>query len=207
MNKFFALSILAVGIVSQSQAVLINGSFENGPIPDYYAGGTGDTTVTGWTGINTGFEWLIPSTIYGGVFGAACDGLAIVDVANFTNNLGGIEQTFTTTIGQMYLLSYCAGTSNYAGRTGTGILEISIDGNTYTNSLSNANLVIAWNTYSIPFTATQTSTTLKFINREDANTHFAFVDNASVEAVPEPATMLALSAGLAALARKKRNKA
>ncbi len=207
MNKFFALTILTVGIASRSQAVLINGSFETGPNPDYYAGGFGDTTVTGWTGINSGFEWFIPSTVYGGVLGAACDGLAAVDVANTTNSSGGIEQTFTTTIGQAYLLSYCAGTSNGFGRTGSGILEVSIDGSTYTNSMSNANVAISWNSYSIPFTATQTSTTLKFINREDANTHFAFVDNASVEAVPEPTTILALSAGLATLARKKRRSA
>lgn len=200
-KKFFALSILAVGIAAQSQAVLINGSFENGPTGVYYAGGTGDTTVTGWTGINSGFEWFVPSAFS---IGAACDGLAAVDIANLSNSLGGIEQTFSTTIGQAYLLSYCAGTSNGADRTGTGILEVEIDGNTFTNSLSNANVVISWNSFSIPFTAMQSSTTLKFINRQDANLHFVNVDNAAVELVPEPATMLVLSAGIAALARRKR---
>ncbi len=200
MKTTFVILSFAISAASFASP-FSNGSFEFGPVGTYYAGGTGDTTVTGWVGTHTGYEWFTPSLAD---IGFADSGIACVDVANYTFNMGGISQTFDTVASQGYQVNFAAGTSTYAGRTGTGILDVSAPGYTNSFSLTNFAQLTGWQQFSFNFTATGTSSTLEFANFEDAFQHFAFVDSVSIHAVPEPATFAILAVGAISLLHRRR---
>ncbi len=85
--------------------------------------------------------------------------------------------------------------------TGTGDVLVSLNGGPSlvfaTPAAGTAALV--WGTESFNFQASGGLTTLRFWNDQDANTHFAMLDNVSVTAVPEPETYAMMLAGLGAL--------
>lgn len=208
MNQRTFVGPLALALVGSAQAnLLVNGSFELGPNPDYYPGTGGDTTVTGWTGLATGYEWFVPSTVYGGIYGSASDQLACVDLANLTYSNGGIGQTFATTAGAQYMLTFDMTTSTYAGRSGYGAMSASVDSGFSTTSsaysVTNNQLPFVWTSYSLLFTAQASTSTLRLECFQDANLNFAVVDNARIEAVPEPASVVALASGALLLLRRR----
>jgi hypothetical protein len=125
-----------------------------------------------------------------------------VDLANFTFNAGGLEQAVATVPGQTYDLSFFAGNILTAGRDGTGIVKVSIDGGA---PLSFATAVATtatnvWALRSFSFTATGSSTVVRFFNEQNANLHFAYIDGVGVQAaVPEPGTAALWLGGLLAV--------
>ena len=191
--KFYALATLAAAVFAMGATaafaqgdLIVNGSFElpvsngaNQIIP-----GGDSTSIAGWTTVLSGVERFDPSLSLG--IGAAPDGNIVIDLCPFTFSGGGLEQVVPTVAGQSYTLSFLAGTSNAFGRTGDAVLGVVVGGNTTTFNLLNLQSVIVYNPYSINFVASAATTTVRFQNLQDANTHFAIIDRVSIPvAVPE----------------------
>lgn len=178
---------------------LVNGSFENPGCAGNCPLGTGSTFITGWTTFNTGVEYF-NAPAFGGT---APQGVMVVDLANYTSSAGGIQQSFDTQIGQIYMLSFWAGNTLQSGRTGTGDVHVQAGNMNFTFATPVAtSAAYVWQQFDIPFMATATTTTLKLSNTQNANFHFAFIDAVSVSAVPEPGAVAMWLAGLAGLAAK-----
>lgn len=209
--RILAAALGLAAACGASAATFQNGSFElNSLGSPTYADVTG-AGVTGWTAVTPGFEWFAPAT-YGGApgpLGLAADGSYAVDLAFVSSVGGGLSQTFDTTIGTEYAVSFAAGTSNFAGRSGTGLIIATVDSGapTFFAAVANASAPIAWSTYGFSFVATGTQTKLSFLNDQDGNSHFAFVDAVQVSAVPEPHEWAMMATGLALvgwIARRRR---
>jgi hypothetical protein len=192
--------------------LLTEGSFED-PNIDVAAVPGGSTAVTGWTTLSNGVDHFRPSTYAGtgtpGAFGAAQDGLMAVDLNPLTYIGGGIMQAFATEPDRMYRLTFWTGTSNLAGRNGTGRIQVQLVdmdpassnyGQTLASSsyeLQNQSGPIVWHQHELQFLATGLLTELRFTNDQDSNTHFSFLDNVTVVAEPaqqgpEPPTNLGI---------------
>lgn len=199
-----AASLIAfASLPVQAQNLFVNGSFET-PNVSYQQLGPGSTVITGWTTVLSGVEHFNAGA-------GAADGQMVVDLANFTFNAGGLQQAVATVPGQLYAVSFFAGNVLTAGRDGTGIVKASIDGGA---PLSFATPVATtatnvWALRSFSFTATGSSTLVRFFNDQNANLHFAYIDGVGVQAaVPEPASVALWLGGLLALgAAAKRRRA
>jgi hypothetical protein len=203
-----ALCALLVASPAHALELLSNGSFEV-PVTTYLAVPGASNTIPGWTTVLSGVE-LFNVAAYDPILGAAADGLNVVDLANFTYPSGGLEQTVTTVAGQAYTLTFAAGNSTYASRTGNGEVKVTVDGlTTLFNTAVAGSSTVVWATQTLSFVAATTSTTVRFWNDQDPFTHFAFVDQASLQAsvVPEaPGWVLAFAGMAAATAGLKRRR-
>lgn len=166
---------------------ITNGSFETGPGGTYAAVTPPDSSITDWTLTQAGVEWFNPDLAYS--IGTAADGSYIIDLAYGSG--GGIQQTVDTTVGNVYHLSFEASTSSFAGRDGTGQIDVLIkdDSDAITDSKSfnvvnNSSTVLAWQTFTLDFLATTATTTIEFQNNQDGNLHFAFIDNVYEDGTP-----------------------
>ena len=203
---------LAIGLAVPAHAVtLVNGGFEGEPNSyDLLPGGS--NAITGWMTTNEGVEWFKPVQEYN--LGPAKDGVSIIDLAWYTSNGtpgGGIQQTFATKPGAKYTVTFYGMNSTYAGRDGTGIVDVLINGNPLSSVNINRNAVTwtlaDWQKFTLPFTATTALTTLEFQNHQNAFQHFAFIDAVSVS-VPEPATwaLMILGLGMVGAGMRQRRK-
>jgi hypothetical protein len=171
-----------------------NGSFESpGGAGNFILPG-GSTFVTGWTTVLNGVEYFNASG-----FGGATDGVMIVDLASYVYSAGGIEQTVDTAVGTTYEVGFSAGNYLGFGRTGTGVVKVTIDGVTQAFDTAVAtSSTTTWKQISFEFVATQARTTVRFWNDQNANQYFAFIDGVGITpAVPEPQTWALLAGGLA----------
>ncbi len=119
---------------------------------------------------------------------------------------GKIWQSFTTSIGQEYTVSYSV------GRNGTGVgsdtvsLEAAVN-NTGNTTQSTSKSELSWTSRSFNFTASATSTILSFVDVSTAalaNFDLA-LDGVSISAVPEPSAYAAMfGVGLAGVASVRR---
>ena len=146
------------------------------------------------------------------------DGSYWLDLTGFnTNNSSeGVEQTVTTTVGDLlaYTLSFWVGNVyNPGGIFGTtSTVDVSENGTSLTactNSNTAATTTQLWQSCSDTFTATSTSTTLKFLNGDSSTDNTNGLDNISIldngpatggGTVPEPSSILLLGSGLLGLA-------
>ncbi|ALQ01836.1 DUF642 domain-containing protein [Pseudomonas brassicacearum] len=191
MNRFekyvapLLLSIALLGVGSKASAanLLVNGSFEQ---PGCSGSCILDTPakanfITGWTTFLSGAEYFnMPASIGGSV---AADGVVIVDLANYVyGNGGGIQQNFATAVGAKYRLTFSAGNSRYASRSGDGTIQVKVAGQSVTfNTPSAKGTAVEWSTITYDFTATSAQTTLAFSNEQNPYANFAFIDNVIVE--------------------------
>jgi hypothetical protein len=165
--------------------MIINGFFEAAPPGNTILPG-GSTAITGWRTINQGVEWSsaaawpAPSKSY-------LDSKSVIDLAWYNsdgNPGGGIGQSFATVPGNRYTLKFAAATFVGSGRDGTGEIQVLIDNKplqkiTVTNSKGYFGPE-DWAAFSMPFTATYSTTYLSFTNTQNATLHFALLSGVSV---------------------------
>ena len=196
--RAFMLAAVSTFAVAANANLVNNGSFEVG---NYTGGGfqtlgANSSVITGWTANN--IDWI-------NTYWTAQAGTKSVDL-NATS-IGSIEQSFGTTAGVQYLVEFYL-SGNNAGLPVTKSLQVTADATTYNdtfvttgNSLTN----MGWVKKSFTFTADDASATLKFASTNSGSFGPA-IDNVTVQAVPEPASMAVISIGLLALKRRRSSK-
>jgi choice-of-anchor C domain-containing protein len=160
----------------------INGGFEAGTYVEDGSGfkqlNAGDTSIVGWTVDVGSVDWIRS-------YWPAQEGLMSLDMSGI--EAGTISQTFETTIGNSYTVSFAL-SGNPAGPPTVKTLDVSATGGTaanYTydasaNDLNNMN----WTEATYSFLATSASTTLSFISTT-ATAFGPAIDNVVVtETVP-----------------------
>jgi hypothetical protein len=181
--------------------LLTNGSFENPNntfVPDVnhtMSLASGSTAIPGWTTTNgtftawiqNGNPWNIP----------ASDGSFFLDFTGYgdTGTYGGVTQSFATTIGAQYTLTFDLGYGgNSVAFAGPVSVNVSTGGaaTTFISGLGAVNPGV-WNHETYYFTATSNTTALSIIGHSTFGGEYIGLDNADVElgivsSVPEPAT-------------------
>jgi choice-of-anchor C domain-containing protein len=179
----------------QAANLIQNGSFENGTDPGVFQTLSGGSTViTGWT-VSPGSQ-----IDYIGTLWQASNGSRSLDLSG--GNAGRIQQTFNTTVGGTYRVTFdLAGNPNASPiikdmrvSAGGSSADFSFD----TTGKSSSNM--GWVSKSWDFTANSTTTTLEFITLTNSVAGPA-LDNVSVIAlsppptptpIPEPSSVLGL---------------
>lgn len=190
---------LVFGVASQAQAqnLITNGNFESGSLAPFVVDDNG-----------TGDQIAIGSVPYFGGGSTAANGSYLAAFNGGDSPPGGtLSQTFTgTVLGTTYTVSYDYGTNSGAPQT----LEATVfgaDGTTVLgtdSALGNSNTLIT-NTFT--FVADGSQATLQFLDSptNSSGSLDGILDNVSVVAVPEPASVALLSlGGIALLARRRR---
>ena len=190
MRKLIAITALALMATTSQAATIVNGSFESG---SFTAAGfdtlaAGNTSITGWTIGGAGVDWI-------GNYWQASNGNRSIDLSALS--AGSLSQSFSTVIGQRYNVKFdLAGNPDGGPALKQMVVTINdVDAATFdftTGATSRANMGWIGNQYN--FTATSTSSTLKFTSLTQTPSGPA-LDNVSISAVPEASTWALLIAG------------
>lgn len=209
MKNVFGLVCLA--LASNAFANLFsNGSFENPVIAGsqndgqiYYAYDL--TGLTDWASFGNVIVARNVNSYWKGT-----DGSQYINLQFSTSNY--IEQTIATVAGGTYRIKFDLSCDNLFGQWNRDdcTLGVSLNGttlNTFKPS-TDAAQTLTWDSISLDFTATSSSSSIRFFDAANF-TNFVgpMLDNVSVEAVPEPASILALTFGsFALIVNRKRRK-
>jgi len=180
-------------------AQLVNGSFEEQVASAPFATlSAGSTALTGWT-IEEG------SVDHISTYWQASAGSQSVDL--FGNARGIIAQTFATSVGQLYRVSFDYSVNPDGGTANRGVNAFASDGVAtlgggvfaYTNGPAVRFSPMNYQSATFEFLATSGTSTLRFggFDTDTQNLQFgAVLDNVAVTAVPEPHEWLMMLCGL-----------
>jgi hypothetical protein len=185
--------------------LLTNGSFEDAsagsPAPasnQTFTQYVGTSNMAGWLVVGDSVAW-----IGGAQFGlSASDGSKFLDLTDYALGApyGGVQQSFASTPGQSYTLTFDLGSSAQWGATSAITAMVAVVAGTSSQTFTSTNLTgnNVWQTYSMTFTAVNPMTTITL--QGAAGDYYIGLDNVSVMAttpVPEPSSWALLAAGLA----------
>jgi choice-of-anchor C domain-containing protein len=156
------LAVLALAGATLAFSPPTNGSFEDGTYVDSGSGfeqlNAGDTSISGWTVDAGSVDWI-------GTYWQPQEGAMSIDMSGL--DAGTISQTFATTIGNSYDVSFFL-SGNPAGPPAVKTLDVSATGGTvghYTfDTTGNTLASMNWTGESYSFLATTASTTLSFVS-------------------------------------------
>ncbi len=175
----------------QAANLIQNGSFETATVNpgSFLQLDAVSTAITGWTVSQGSIDYI-------GTLWQASNGSRSLDLSG--ENAGGIQQTFNTTVGKTYRVTFDLAGNTFTSPTikdmrvsaGGSSADFSFD----TTGKSNSNM--GWLSKSWDFTANSTTTTLEFISLTNSFAGPA-LDNVSVIAlsppsIPEPSSVLGL---------------
>jgi len=198
------LVALAAGVAMPAGAssLIVNGSFESSSTaPGSFCAElvTGDTTITGWE--VTGFNIHYCEQGYW----PASDGARSIDLDG--DAAGGIRQSFATTAGQTYSVTFdMAG--NYYGLPAVKDMQVSADGQTAVfqfDTTGHDNNNFGWTAMTFSFVADDGSATLEFLSLTPTSYYGGYgavIDNVVV--TPEPGTLALLFAAVLGVGIRQR---
>lgn len=207
-----ALAVLLVGTAHAN--LLVNGSFEDGVFVNQgnqtMSLAPGSSVIAGWTVLTDATAWINAGNPFGL---AASDGSRFLDLTNYSAGapFAGLSQSFATTAGATYTLSFDLGGSNAWGRPDALIARAAGTSTTFTTGPASATTPNNdWYHESMTFTATGETTTLTL--QGSAGGNYIGLDNVVVDllsgpgltpdpvpAIPEPSTWALMLAGLAVI--------
>lgn len=189
-------------LASAHAGLIVNGSFENGNYsghPSFMRLSPGSTDLTGWSIGDSGVDW------HTGFEFTPKDGDFVIDLnLDGGGRVGTISQSFATVAGQEYVLSFHLAGPN-TGFPDPRQVQVDIAG--VTQIFSQAASVtpdVVWGSKRLPFTATDTTTTLKFSSVNSSGFWGPLLDQVDVEAVPSSPVLLLLGSGLLGMSMFRR---
>jgi hypothetical protein len=203
IRSFTAIAIL-IATASGAQAnLLTNGGFESSSSPT--------ATPTGWTNIGHS-DGVITYAAFGT---PAYEGLNYYDLGGYGDPFGpigdGIAQTFATTAGSVYSVTFGLSSENSSGNQTLTVSAAGASFDYFLGVTSDGVFKKPFATQTFNFTATGALTTLSFIHTAGGGgSNDALIDGVVVTAaVPEPETYAMMLVGLGvmgAIARRRKVK-
>ena len=199
-----ALFLVCVGMLTgpasaQASSILLNGGFEDVTVDMPGSGEltTGSDAITGWlvSGTSTAsdvIDWIGPGGA--GPTWLVSEGTHAIDLDGRDSLDGSIYQTFATTLGQLYDVTFdLSGNPGDAPTNGLPRIKsvrAAADGFSGDYSFDTTGLTtttLTWNTVAFSFIASGDSATLRFTSLTGTpNSYGALIDNVNVAAVPSP---------------------
>jgi choice-of-anchor C domain-containing protein len=186
------IAIVAAAFVPMSAhaQVIVNGSFEQ-PATSTVVTVNGPANTTGLPGWTVGLVSIdvVNATGNGFLTGPAFDGAQYLDLDG-SPGPGQISQTFSTTVGQSYVLSFAYGNNTIGAQSPNPGATVTVTGSdlapfTVNHSTSTTNN-LDWTVFTGTFTATGTTAVLSFTSTSTGGNGGILLDAVSVTPVPEP---------------------
>jgi choice-of-anchor C domain-containing protein len=193
--QYLMLGLLAVALLAVSPvhaALFQNGDFGGLPVPgSFITLYGGDTSIPGWKVTGDSIDYI------GGYWQAPPAVSTSIDLDG--NGQGGIQQTFDTTPGATYKVSFYLAGNPDGGPNPKQLLVTTVGSTPYNFDASGTNRgAMGWTPETFAFTATSASTTLSF-DSQTAGYYGPAIGEVSVSQTPLPPTVFLLGSGLAGL--------